>query len=82
MAELQVITDNGRKNVVEMIEGLLVRAKAGEIHSFAAVGLMSESRFVTSFQTADDGDKVGLLGAILHLQHRIHVTLDEIGEVR
>lgn len=79
MPQLEVLTDNGRKNVVDMIESLLERAKQGEIHSFGAVGLMSGNRFVTSFQTADDGDKVGLIGAIEHLKHRIHVTLDGLG---
>lgn len=76
MNELSVIQDNGRKDIVEMLEGLLERAKLGEIHSFAAAGLLTERRFMTSFQTADDGDKAALLGAVLHLQHRIHVALD------
>lgn len=76
MPEMRMIQDNGRKDVVELLDKLLTRARKGEIHSIAVAGLMQGNQVITAFQTASDGDKFGLLGAISHLGHRLNTGLD------
>ena len=75
--ELRVISD-GCFEVVEMLEGLLTRAKAGEFDSIAFGAVFKDRPGIcTGWSRPGTGQWSRLSGALGYLEFRMHRSLDE-----
>lgn len=74
--ELNVIENDGKADIVERLERLLVDARNGRLTGVAYAALTTDNKVATSFATSDDGSKFTLLGTLDHLRHRMNTAID------
>lgn len=78
LASLKVIkTSDGVIESIELLEKLLVQAKAGDFTCFAFVAVQDPGAVVSGWSTPPLGNHVRLVGALSYLQHRMNQCLEE-----
>lgn len=63
--------------MIEMLEGILERAKAGEMCAFALVGTMTEQRTMTAWTTGIFNDPYMFIGLLENVKHELGEHLSE-----
>jgi len=69
--------DPSRARVIEAMERMLARAKAGGAISFAAAVTFPDGSVGTLFETAADASLFALLGGVDYLRHRVTEEIED-----